>query len=173
MKPHNSLDHRKLGETVAWTSIFIIVLIGGLIWSLWGDTLGGLNIMENDPQILCNRSTKEVRNVPESLKKRVYEKYGIWDRAGYVIDHKINLALGGSNDISNLAPQKKEEAKRKDLVENYLARKVCKEEITLKEARNKVLDWATTFRELPREKTFGAIIDFKDNEIYLDEEDEE
>lgn len=44
--------------------------------------------------------TKKVRDVPVSLKKKVFESYGIpWgSRSNYEVDHFISLVLGGSND---------------------------------------------------------------------------
>ena len=60
---------------------------------------------------LCTTSTSLVRNVPESLKKDVFNNYGMNgnDRCvcaeGYEIDHLVSLELGGSNDIKNLWPQ--------------------------------------------------------------------
>src|SRR3990167_674720 len=92
-------------------------------------------------EYLCTHSTKERRNVSESLKDAVYAKYKIQDRENYVIDHKINLSIGGNNNFNNLVPQERIEAKKKDMIENYLARKVCRDEISLKEARKQILDW--------------------------------
>ena len=60
-------------------------------------------------EVICNKSwsTHEVRNVPESEKKQVYERYGLQgDNTGYCagpggceIDHLISLELGGKNTV--------------------------------------------------------------------------
>jgi hypothetical protein len=51
--------------------------------------------------------TKKVRNVPQSLKEKVYAEYGIRHHAPgeYEVDHLISLELGGSNSIRNLWPE--------------------------------------------------------------------
>src|SRR5712691_7632060 len=51
--------------------------------------------------------TKLVRDVPASVKRQVYEEYGITTHAPgeYEVDHLISLELGGSNSIRNLWPQ--------------------------------------------------------------------
>ena len=115
-------------------------------------------------EYLCTHSTKERRNVPEALKRRIYEQYGIKEKEKYVIDHRINLAIGGTNEPKNLWPQEKNEAKRKDLIENYLARQMCKGEISLKEAQKRILNWENV--QIP----FGTIGD--NMAIYEDEKDE-
>src|SRR5205807_2565004 len=48
-----------------------------------------------------------VRNVPESLKRRVYAEYGIERHApgSYEVDHLVSLELGGNNSIANLWPE--------------------------------------------------------------------
>ena len=42
------------------------------------------------------------RNVSVRTKDRVCASYGVYDRAGYTVDHIIPLSLGGSNHVSNL-----------------------------------------------------------------------
>jgi len=92
---------------------------------------------------ICTRGyTNTVRNVPESLKRRVYAEYGIKWYTGigrdYEVDHLISLELGGSNDMKNLWPEAykpRPGAREKDQVENELHREVCSGEITIKEAQ--------------------------------------
>ncbi len=58
------------------------------------------------------------RNVASSLKKEIYEWYGISEseRKDYTIDHLIPLSIGGDNDRRNLWPEHKEvKATRPDL----------------------------------------------------------
>jgi len=58
------------------------------------------------------------RNVASSLKKKIYDWYGIPqnERKEYTIDHLIPLSLGGDNEDDNLWPEHKEvKALRPDL----------------------------------------------------------
>ena len=62
-------------------------------------------------KVLCSASfhTSGIRNVPESEKHAVEVEYGMTPK-GYgrtlEIDHIVSLELGGSNDISNLFPER-------------------------------------------------------------------
>jgi len=91
----------------------------------------------------------KVRNVTEATKLLAYRKYGMEGnykgycdpKVGCEIDHLISLQLGGSNDIKNLWPQSyagQWNAHMKDGLENTLRAKVCKGEITLKEAQQAI-----------------------------------
>ena len=93
---------------------------------------------------LCTTSTSLVRNVPDSLKKKVFANYGMSgnDRStcseGYEIDHLVSLELGGANDEKNLWPQNycgENNAHKKDKLENELHRQVCLGKIGLEEAQ--------------------------------------
>jgi hypothetical protein len=94
---------------------------------------------------LCTTSTSLVRNVPDSLKKKVFANYGMSDndrsvcKEGYEIDHLVSLELGGANDIKNLWPQSycgsPYNAKIKDKLENELHRQVCLGKMSLESAQ--------------------------------------
>jgi hypothetical protein len=60
------------------------------------------------------------------------------ERKNYVIDHRVPLELGGTNDTSNLQVEPKGESKKKDKVENYLAGKVRHGEMSLPEAQQQI-----------------------------------
>ncbi len=93
--------------------------------------------------------TKTVRHVTTFTKHQVFKMYGITEGhyREYEIDHFISLELGGDNSINNLFPQPYEVylsvngsnmrmgAREKDVVETNLHKKVCRGEITLKEAQ--------------------------------------
>ena len=73
---------------------------------------------------------RSVRDVPQSLKNKVYDEYGITRRlpGQYEVDHLVSLQLGGSNDIANLWPEAaspKRGVHEKDSVENYLQDQIC------------------------------------------------
>ena len=93
--------------------------------------------------------TKTVRHVSATTRKLVFKRYGItrghWGE--YEVDHFISLTLGGNNSIGNLFPQPYEVylsvngkdirmgAREKDVVENNLHKRICKGEITEKQAQ--------------------------------------
>ncbi len=94
-----------------------------------------------------------VRDVPESVKKKVYAEYGITSHAPheYEIDHLVSLELAGSNDISNLWPQpyKAEwNALQKDKLENRLHYMVVHGKISLSEAQHAIAtDWIAAYKK--------------------------
>lgn len=71
--------------------------------------------------------SRSVRDVPYSLKRRVYYSYGIrrHPRGTFEVDHLVPLELGGSNAQSNLWPEAAPGFHEKDALENYLHQAVC------------------------------------------------
>ena len=63
------------------------------------------------------------RNVSISTKNKLFKQAGIpkSERKNYVVDHRVALENGGSNNISNLQVQSKADAKAKDKLENHEA----------------------------------------------------
>ena len=99
--------------------------------------------------------TKTVRSVSTSLKKKVYQQYGIAyppPFGTYEADHFIPLTLGGSNDIANLFPESAEPKpgfKEKDLVENYLHQQVCAGKIGLAAAQRAIAtNWVAVYNSI-------------------------
>lgn len=99
--------------------------------------------------------TKTVRSVSTSLKKKVYQAYGIAyppPFGTYEADHFIPLTLGGSNDIANLFPEAAEPKpgfREKDLVENYLHQKVCAGDISLSAAQRAIAtNWLAVYNSI-------------------------
>jgi hypothetical protein len=99
--------------------------------------------------------TKTVRSVSTSLKKKVYQEYGITypqPFGSYEADHFIPLTLGGSNDIANLFPEAadpKPGFREKDIVENYLHQKVCSGDITLSAAQRAIAtNWVAVYNSI-------------------------
>ncbi|MDQ6830586.1 MAG: HNH endonuclease [Gemmatimonadota bacterium] len=98
--------------------------------------------------------TKKVRNVPATVKKQVYESYGIrtHPRGAFEVDHLISLELGGSNAVANLWPESYRtspwNAKVKDALENKLHRMVCANEIDLPAAQRAIaVDWIGAYKQ--------------------------
>lgn len=102
---------------------------------------------------------KSVRNVPVSIKNRVYKEYGIYHRTAgqYEVDHLVSLELGGSNDISNLWPEAaspKPGFHEKDQVENYLHDQVCSGKINLRTAQAEIANnWLTIYNRMPKNES--------------------
>jgi hypothetical protein len=98
--------------------------------------------------------TKKVRNVPQSLKDKVYAEYGITHhgKGDYEIDHLISLELGGSNSIKNLFPESYRttpwNAHVKDKLENKLHALVCSGQIDLATAQHDIAtDWVAAYKK--------------------------
>src|SRR5882724_162987 len=73
-----------------------------------GDLMPGATIEQICTKGYANTFNGGVRNVPESLKKKVFIQYfgAVPSHPGdYEIDHLVSLCIGGSNSISNLWPQ--------------------------------------------------------------------
>lgn len=104
-------------------------------------------------EVICvSGYSATVRDVPESLKDQVYAEYNIINIPGEnEVDHCVNLAIGGSNDISNLWPERYNDtfgARIKDRVENCLHRMVCDGTIDLYQAQYDVChNWTKYLKE--------------------------
>ena len=106
--------------------------------------------------VLCTPGySATVRNVPESLKDKVFERYGMDPkhivRGAYEIDHEISLELGGTNDIENLWPEsyvtEPWNAHKKDRLENRLHWLVCHGKLELSDAQKAISgDWIAAYQ---------------------------
>ncbi len=100
-------------------------------------------------QTICVRGWTATVRPPatetSSLKFGVaYPAYSIPAGTTSELDHLVPLELGGSNDISNLWPEKGRVPNAKDSVEGDLKTDVCAGELTLTQARQAVAaDWIT------------------------------
>jgi hypothetical protein len=111
-------------------------------------------------EVLCAKifTTRDVRSVPQALKRRVYALYGMANhkgacarsKRGCEVDHLISLELGGANDVENLWPEpfgKPWGAEVKDKLENRLHKLVCAGEIDLDTAQREITtDWIAAYR---------------------------
>ena len=93
-------------------------------------------------QICAPGYSKAHRHVTYGLRDRIYDRDGLprGSRRGYVIDHRIPIEIGGSNDPSNLFAEPRSEAKRKDRLEDRLHAEVCSGRTTLAAARAAILE---------------------------------
>jgi hypothetical protein len=96
--------------------------------------------------------SRSVRNVPASLKRRVYAEYGIESHAphSYEVDHLVSLELGGDNSIANLWPEIAPGYHLKDKIENRLHDAVCAGSVGLRLTQREIArDWRHTFVGAP------------------------
>lgn len=116
------------------------------------------DILTADAQKVCApHYATNARNVATAAKNQVYKEYGLTfpqPRGSYELDHFIPLELGGSNDVSNLWPERAQPQPgfhEKDRVENYLHKQVCSKKMTLQDAQEAIKkDWYTIYKSLPR-----------------------
>jgi anti-sigma factor RsiW len=103
---------------------------------------------------VCSTERANNRAVPVSLRRRVFEAYGISnaDARQYEVDYLITPALGGSDDIRNLWPQSYSStvwnAHIKDALEEHLRAMVCAGDLDLETAqRDLAQDWIAAFKK--------------------------
>lgn len=114
------------------------------------------SVFENlSVETLCSKDyTRQARNVSFSLKAEVYKRYGIEKTTNLVIDHFINLGVGGDNRIENLWPQPLRQSqgfgsRQKDEIENYLRRQICSGNISILDAQNLIkADWVKVYQKI-------------------------
>lgn len=128
--------------SVSGSSICSYKVIDGLLMPDTECTPGG--VLTTDIKEICVVGySATVRNVSESLKRKVYNNYGVVNRTpySYQIDHLVALQLGGNNDIKNLWPLPTDfKKKNKDVVENCLQELVCTGELSLREAQEGIAE---------------------------------
>ena len=119
------------------------------------------SIFENitKEEICVSGYSKKVRNVSLSLKKKVFAEYSIEypvSFGSYEIDHLIPLSLGGNNDISNLWPKSAEPWPgfyEKNITGNYLLEEVCKGNILLSVAQERIADdWFLIYNNIKEDR---------------------
>ncbi len=108
--------------------------------------------------------TATVRNVPATVKRKVFDEYGLnyaKDHGCCEVDHFVSLEIGGSNSILNLWPQHYctaadpqpcYGAREKDVVETWLHRQVCAGRITLRQAQEAVRNWVEIYQGIKGDK---------------------
>lgn len=107
-------------------------------------------------QVCRSGYASSVRNVPTSVKNKVYAEYEIASHTPgqYEVDHLISLELGGSNEIANLWPETASPTPgfhQKDQVENYLHDQVCSGKMSLAEAQQTIAsNWMAVYNQMPK-----------------------
>ena len=103
---------------------------------------------------ICRVETAKNRLVPVSLRRRVFEEYGIpnAEPPAYEVDYLITPALGGADDIRNLWPQSYSStvwnAQVKDTLEDRLRDMVCEGKLDLATAQRDIAnDWIAAYKK--------------------------
>jgi len=103
---------------------------------------------------VCKSSSDKNRSVPVSLRRRVFEEYGIQNAEpqAYEVDYLITPALGGADDIRNLWPQSSStamwNARVKDALEDRLWEMVCEGTVDLESAQREIAsDWIAAYKK--------------------------
>lgn len=112
--------------------------------------------------VLCHTKTNLTRNVPASLKAKVFAQYGLHQEhrpdctgpqnACYEVDHLIWRKGDGADALANLWPQAYDgtrwNAHVKDRLEYRLTALVCSDKMTLQEAQTCIAsDWIACYKE--------------------------
>jgi hypothetical protein len=112
----------------------------------------GAAVMEN-PINLCRESMPKNKAVPSSIRRRVFEEYGVANAPAkaYEVDYLITPALGGSDDIQNLWPHSyantEWNAKVKDALEDRLRNLVCQGKVDLSTAQREIAtNWIEAYK---------------------------
>jgi Metal binding domain of Ada len=113
------------------------------------------DVLEVTKEDICTPGySKNVRDVPQSVKEKAYAEYGIVSRKPreYEVDHLISLELGGSNSIKNLWPEsyltEPWNARVKDVLENKLHKMICDGSIDIKTAQQAIAtDWIGAYKK--------------------------
>jgi hypothetical protein len=162
----------KKAQSYILVIIVIILIIIGLIWymlipktniiinnsqinySLYPNpNLTPGDVLSTNTSIICVKGyTATVRDVPLSLRKKIFAMYNISYppvKGAYELDHFIPLELGGSNDEKNLFPELDPYFHYKDKVENYLHDQVCNHGMSIIDAQNQIkTDWYAVYLQI-------------------------
>lgn len=133
---------------------FFITIVFGLLPKFSECIVNGLlpdssctpgDVETTDLQIICHSYTQSRRDVPRSVRRAIFVKYGLSPNephGSYEVDHLIPLELGGSNDISNLWPEAAPGYHAKDIIENKLHSLVCSGKMNIVDAQSQIAkDW--------------------------------
>jgi hypothetical protein len=130
------------------------LVVALLAWTLPNASITPGAVVSSDPTIVCVRGYSRTVRPPydyawRKFRVEVFVAYGIphdqWSR--FTIDHDVPLSLGGApEDLRNVWPEPKAEAKRKDEVEDALLDATCyRHTMTLAAAQAAIArDWTRT-----------------------------
>jgi hypothetical protein len=112
-------------------------------------------VLSSSPAKVCVPNySKTVRRTTVAMKRETFRRYGLrYDLRAYKVDHRLPLALGGTDTQPNLWPSNRSRALRdsswrKDALETRLVNLACRRRtMTLREAQAAFLgDWRAAYR---------------------------
>jgi hypothetical protein len=98
-------------------------------------------------QIVCAAGYSPTAAISSSAKRAVFSKYHIKknQRSKYVIDQLVPASLGGTSDLTNLWPQTRSQASKKNGLEAAARTFVCTGQVDLAAAQSAFTsDWASS-----------------------------
>ena len=98
---------------------------------------------------VCRSRNAGAKSISPALARQVVARYGLSDAVSddYKIDHLISRALGGSNSIENLWPQRVDRSRQKNRLERRLRAAVCAGKLGLRSAQRRIkLDWLQAYK---------------------------
>jgi hypothetical protein len=114
----------------------------------------GATVAVTESEVCGTGAGKTVPMVPISLKRKVFERYGVAPPQpdAYEVDYLITPELGGATDIRNLWPEPYQNtvwnAHVKDQLEDRLHRMVCRGDVDLATAQHDIsTDWIAAYRK--------------------------
>jgi hypothetical protein len=114
----------------------------------------GATLPVTQNQVCGAESSRITSTVPVSLKRKVFEEYGVVPPQpdAYEVDYLITPELGGATDIRNLWPEPYQDtvwnAHVKDQLEDRLHRMVCRGDVDLATAQHDIsTDWIAAYRK--------------------------
>ncbi len=147
------------------TALVLLVLAAGLQLGLAADlTLTPGVVRDLSVETICKTKWgRDRRLVTAAMKRQVFENYGLkgnadasqgckLDKHGrrYEVDHLVPRCAGGADDVKNLWPQcysGEWNAVMKDRLEVLACKKICKGELSVKEAQALFADWQESYRQ--------------------------
>lgn len=112
-------------------------------------------VATNDLDKICNKYYEELLvDAPQQVKEEAFRRYNMTYSStskDYVMDHKISLALGGSNSVNNIWPQPRKYPGylEKDVVQRFLREQVCANKTSLADARRQITqDWFLIYLQI-------------------------
>ena len=114
-------------------------------------------ILTNNLSVICVTGySSTVRDVSQKLREEIFARdnvtYALELPTGSTeLDHRINLAIGGNNEASNLMVQFEAYPgyHEKDKLENYLLKNVCNGNIDINYAQERIYnDWYGYYKEV-------------------------
>ena len=106
------------------TSPYVIKQIQGMNVTYPNESLTPGEVATDDLKMICDKYYSDLLvDVPKEIKVSIFSSYNVSQNTkAYVVDHKISLALGGSNTAKNVWPQPRKYPGylEKDVVQRYL-----------------------------------------------------